>query len=55
MHLIKKIKKIISNKEIFQDKDKDLIYILKTKINTATDSITIVSTKTSLNIVFITL
>ena len=49
MHLIKKVNKIISDKEISQDKDKDLIYILKIEINIATDSITIINIKTLLN------
>ena len=55
IYLIKKVNKIASDKEISQDKDKDLIYILKVEINTATDSIIIADIKTLLNIIFIAL
>ena len=53
IHSIKEVNKIASNKEIFYNKNEDLIYILKVEINTATDSITIAGIKTLLNIVSI--
>ena len=55
MYSIKEFNKDISDKEMSQQKEDKLLYILKTEINTATDSIIIAGTKTLLNIVFITL
>ena len=55
IYLIKKVNKIANNKEMFQDEDEDLLYILKIDINTATNSIIIAGIKTPLNTVFITL
>ena len=55
MHLIKEVNKDISNKEISQQEENKLSYILEVEIDTATDSITIAGIETLLNTVFITL
>ena len=55
MYSINEVNEIASNKEMSQNEDKDLIYILEVEIDTATDSITIAGIKTLLKTVFITL
>ena len=55
IYLIEEINKDISNKKISQQEEDELLYILKTEINTAIDSITTAGTEALLNIVFITL
>ena len=55
IYLIKEVNKDISDKEISQQKEDKLLYILKTEIDTATNSITIAGIETSLNIISIAL
>ena len=55
MHSIEEVDEDASNKEISQQEEDKLLYILKAEINTATDSITIAGTETLLNTVSITL
>ena len=55
MHSIEEVNKDISNKEISQQEEDELLYILKVEINTAIDSIIITGIKTLLKIIFIAL
>ena len=55
IHSIKEVNKDISNKEISQQEEDELLYTSKVEINTATDSIIIAGTETPLDIIFIAL
>ena len=55
MHSIKKVNKTASNNKTFQQKMEKLIYTLKTRTESAINSITMAGIKTLLNTASITL
>ena len=54
IYLIKEVDETVSNNKTFQQELKELTDILKAETETATDSITVTSIKTPLNIASIT-